>query len=269
MNNKLFTILIVLVAMLGFWAPSTSKAQDEECEPVVELTSAGVTLRECEAEDLVVVAEQMASETNPTAEGQWEIRWLAGATAQMRGHGRNAWPAFEPANPALWPEFPDVDNEAADFSASQGVEYGMAESDFFQTGRGNLQIAAMHYRLVTGDYDLGFDQCSATEEFQGCAIALINVGVSTSFFEDVSVLNGFTVWGRYWDGDQLPVAIVALLSHAANNMLNLESTLNPGGTNAGSNCSIPSGCERVRLTFVILSGNEVLAIGRTFVSRPE
>jgi hypothetical protein len=97
---------------------------------------------------------------------------------------------------------------------------------------------------------------------------LINVGEVTSNFENVTVNNAFTVWGRYWNGDTLPIAITALMSHAGNNMLNLGSTLNPDGiTNAGANCSSPDGCERVRLTFVIISGNEVLAIGRTYVSR--
>lgn len=280
---RVFILATLLVASVVA-VPATFAQGGDECSPTVTLTSAGVELSGCDEDLLVSEAEDMANESRPSpadlTEGKWDVRWLEGATDQMKGQGENPWPEFAPAAPTLWPEFPDHPNSLVpEFRAvacsdnpdamcvPDGIEYGMAESDYMQDDIGDVLVPARHYRLITGDYNLSFDQCEAGEDFQGCALGLFNVGEVTSNFEDVKVNNAFTVWGRYWNGDQLPVAIVALLSHAGNNMLNLNSNLNPGGTNAGANCSVPSGCERVRLTFVLLSGNEVLAIGRTYVSR--
>jgi hypothetical protein len=79
--------------------------------------------------------------------------------------------------------------------------------------------------------------------------------------------DGFTVTGRYWNGDKMSHAIWALLSSAVNNMLNLDSVLNPNGvTNGGANCSIPTGCIGVDVTFAITSGNQVLVIGHIVIN---
>jgi len=45
-------------------------------------------------------------------------------------------------------------------------------------------------------------------------------------------------------------------------MQDLEGELNPKGTafNAGGNCGVPGGCDEVRHTVVIASGNAPLAI---------
>lgn len=191
----------------------------------------------------------------------WEIQYFKGATAEMK-----AW-NFRDLAPAEWPEFPDVDN--GDYKAAQGLEYGEDLSVFCQYSETcDVPVAARHYRIYTGDYTMTDVGSCKAEDGNGCALMLINVGEVTATFENQAFDAGFTVTGRYWDGAFLPQAIWAGLSHAANGMLNLDSDLNPTGvTNAGANCSVPGGCTSIEATFVVTSGNEILLIGRSTVSR--
>lgn len=191
--------------------------------------------------------------------GQWNISYFDGATDQMK-----SW-TLKDLDPALWPVFPNVDN--AGYPAADGVEYGMAESVFCQQDQTcDFIVAARHYRLFTGDYKIeGMGECY-TKDGIGCAIAAFNVGDVTAFWASQKMYDGFTVTGRYWNGDKLPHAVWALLSNTVSNMLNLNSPLNQnGGANAGANCSVPGGCVGVDVTFVITSGNQVLVIGHTIV----
>lgn len=195
-----------------------------------------------------------------TTSGNWEIQYFDGATDEMR-----AW-SFKDLEPNNWPVFPNVENGA--YPASQGLEYGEDLSVFCQYKKTcDFVTAARHYRLYTGDYNLQpVGECKA-KDGQGCALMVINVGEVTSSFEDQHFDTGWTVTGRYWDGNYLPQAIWAGMSHATANMLNLNTALNPGGTNAGANCSVPDGCVSVESTFAVISGNEVLMIGRSTVTR--
>lgn len=206
--------------------------------------------------------------TNTIQSAEWSIKWFSGATDQMRGKGTLPWPAFAQLDPENWPNFPNVDNTTKNFPAAHGLEYGEDESEFCGA-RGDgceVTVPAMHYRMITGDWEIpGVGKCIGTKEGIGCALMLVNVGRVTSNWADNVVLNNvFTVAGRYWHGDFLPDAIVALLSHAVNNMTNMESQLNPRGiVNAGANCSIPEGCAGVRAVFAVTSGNELLILGET------
>jgi hypothetical protein len=96
---------------------------------------------------------------------------------------------------------------------------------------------------------------------EGHAFSYWNVGNVEARLDGV-FLQGWRLTGRYWNGDALPYGIVALHSHAANNMLNLSSELNPRGMdfNAGGNCGVPGGCDEVQHTAVIGSGNAPLVI---------
>jgi len=193
--------------------------------------------------------------------GKWKISYFDGVTVQMK-----SW-TFKDLDPKLWPVFPNVDN--AGYPAANGVEYGMAESVFCQQDqRCDFEVAARHYRLFTGDYKIeGVGECH-THDGIGCAIAVFNVGDVTAFWASQEMHDGFTVTGRYWNGDVLPHAVWALLSNAVSNMLNLNSPLNQnGGTNAGANCSVPDGCVGVDVTFVITSGNQVLVTGHTTINK--
>lgn len=213
-------------------------------------------------------ASGLASSTaigTTTTSGQsasWTLEIFNGATPQML-----AW-QWRDLNPSLWPVFPNVDNVNAGFLAANGLEYGEDESGYCeQQELCDVVVPAMHYRVITGDYSLGFDTCTA-QNGQGCGIILVNVGNVSASFEDVSVDFGFTVWGRYWNGDVLNDAIWATLSHVGNNMLDMDSELNPNELqNAGANCSVPTGCTSARLTFVIVSGNEVLIKGTETIFR--
>lgn len=198
--------------------------------------------------------------------GDWNVEIFAGATDQMKG-----WvEALKNLEPVKWPEFPNVDNPEADFVSANGLEYGMDESVYCQQGQTcDIPVAARHYRIITADYDIaGIDACTGSVEGLGCGIMIINVGEVTANFRDSTVDSGFTVTGRYWNGDKLPEAINGGLSHVANNMLNLDSTLNPSeSVNAGANCSVVDGCNSVRLAFAIVSGNELLVKGVTTINR--
>ena len=194
--------------------------------------------------------------------GSWEIETSSGATAQMR-----EW-SYQALDPANWPEFPNVDNPLVGFEAKDGLEYGMDESLYCQRDQTcDIVVPAMHYRIISGDYDLGFDSCTGSVAGEGCAIMLVNVGTVSADFREIQIDLGFTVFGRYWNGDEMPLAIWAGLSHVVHNMLNLLPQVGSGEVNRGANCSVPQGCESVRAAFVIMSGNEILVKGVTTVSR--
>gem|GEM_PF-2945996 len=209
-------------------------------------------------------------------DGQWQIEEVFGLTDLMR----NVWiSGLEslPASPELWPTFPNIPNPLVPSfrivngnEVPDGLEYGQDIDIFCQQDlRCDFNVAARSYRLYTGDYDFPAvgESCNIGDTGIGCAISVWNVGDVTALFENQSFDRGFTVAGRYWNGDVLHIAMSALMSHAAANMLNL-SELNPsGGANAGANCSVPSGCQGVNLVIVVTSGNEVLWKARTTVTR--
>ncbi len=190
----------------------------------------------------------------------WVISYLNGATSEMKN-----W-KFNNLAPETWPEFPNVDN--GKYKASQGVEYGEDMDDFCQQdNKCNFVVAALHYRLYTGDYKFEGNECLSDGKI-GCALMVVNVGNATAIFEDETFFSGFTVTGRYWDGNYLPQAVWALLSHASNNMLNMDSKLNPTKvTNAGANCGVPEGCSSVKATFIVTSGKEILLVGTSTVTK--
>jgi len=202
-------------------------------------------------------------------QGDWDISFFEGATDQMEGW----FSRLKDPNPGLWPRFPNVDNPSANFKAANGLEYGIDESVFMeQNEMGRFPVQARGYRLITGDYKIpGVDACEAESAGAGCAIAIFNVGEVTADLEGW-VRQGFTVPGRYWNGDTLEVAMWALSSHVSANMLNMSTfgtgtdTLNnPIRTNAGANCSVPGGCDQVRFVIAITSGNQLLVKGHTVV----
>jgi hypothetical protein len=204
-------------------------------------------------------------------QGSWEVTYFKGFTDQMKGW----FNALKDPQPTLWPRFPNVDNPDAAFVAADGLEYGLDESVFMeQNEMGNFPVQARGYRLISGDYNIpGIDTCEAAEAEAGCAIAIFNVGEVTADLQ-AWVRQGFTVPGRYWNGDTLQVAMWALSSHVTANMLNYptygagDDTLNdPNRTNAGANCSVPGACEKVRFVIAITSGNQLLVKAVTIVTR--
>jgi uncharacterized protein YceK len=192
--------------------------------------------------------------------GNWNVTTFQGITDQITGWGKNL---KDPVKD--WSKFPNVDFPKYSFKATDGVEYGMAESAYCQQDQTcDINVPAMHYRLITGDYDInGVDECKKISETDpGCGIILVNVGNVTAMFRNQSVDYGFTVEGRYWNGNAMPTTIWALSSNTVYNMLNVE-----GDVNMGANCSVSGGCTSVRLTTVIMSGNQILLKATTIVTR--
>ncbi len=204
-----------------------------------------------------------------TTQGKWEVSFYEGATDQMTGW----FSKLKDPDPALWPDFPNVDNPAANFVAADGLEYGLDESVFMEQNEfGQMPVQARGYRLISGDYNIpGIDTCEATDVQSGCAIAIFNVGEVTADLK-TWVRQGFTVPGRYWNGDTLEQAMWGLSSHVSANMLNMstngtgnETLNNPNRTNAGANCSVPGGCDQVRFVIAVISGNQLLVKAITLV----
>ena len=227
-------------------AMATQLAQPTATQPVIAATPA--------TQATAIAVSQLTI-------GKWNISYFAGVTDQMK-----SW-IFKDLDPALWPVFPNVDN--AGYPAANGVEYGMAESVFCQQDqRCDFEVAARHYRLFTGDFKIDGVGVCHTKDGIGCALAVFNVGDVTAFWGSQEMHDGFTVTGRYWNGDVLPHAVWALLSNTVSNMLNINSPLNQNsGANAGANCSVPGGCIGVDGTFAITSGNQVLVTGHTIINK--
>lgn len=205
--------------------------------------------------------------TDELSQGGWEVTFYEGATDQMHGW----FESLKDPDPANWPDYPNVDNPRVDFVAANGLEYGLDERNYCPNDICDVLVPARGYNLMTADYDLEFASCYAKDGV-GCGIVVFNVGDVTANFEDVMVDNGFSVDGRYWNGDELHQAIWGVVSHMSANMLNYATngtggdTMNdPDRTNAGANCSVPQGCAGVLWRVVVTSGNQVLAIAETTV----
>lgn len=286
MNRKMFVLLVVVMAIMVLAIPAMAQESDS-IPPAgalpclaqgmgalfmdgVWVCTPGPVAQAATPNTLVPVALPTAMPLEVSQYGEaWGLTYFEGATPQMR-----AWD-FGPLQPQLWPTFPDTQNPLvpsfrtvtqADGTVTvpDGLEFGMQEHNFCGAAGDEceLVVPARGYVLISGDYDLpGYDTCTGAVAVSGCALMIPNVGeVSANLvgtFNNVWVLSG-----RYWNGDVLPVAVVAGLSHVVNNMTNGQSALNPNGSvNAGANCSVPDGCGSVRATFVVTSGNEALFKG--------
>lgn len=254
-------LMVVLLACSGSNLLASTVVPPTQTPYVLVVTATPVPAVVPNATAVPIEMPAQVQDSSTIVAGDWNIQFFSGATAQMQG-----WiPAkLDPAN---WPDWPNIDNPRVGFKAADGLEYGMDEHLYCQRDQTcDMIVPAMHYRIISGDYDLGFDSCKGSVGGQGCAIMLVNVGVVSSAFRNIMIDTGFNVMGRYWNGDKMPLAIWAGLSKVAHDMLNIPPQ--PGSmVNRGANCSVPTGCQTVREAFVILSGNEVLMKGITQVSR--
>lgn len=198
-----------------------------------------------------------------------------------------AWlPKVQSPAPELWPTYPNVANpKVPDFQVANGVEYGQDDSPFCeQDQRCDWVIPAWHYRLISGDYKFTSPEFSYScqnvegQPRKGCLIVLFNVMNESFTWRNQSVDNGFTVMGRYWNGDELQWAVWGLTSHAVANMLNYPTirdattgnVLNAGGnsSNAGANCGVQTeACGVVDTMVIVHAGDRILATMHTTVSR--
>ena len=230
----------------------------------------------------VVSAADVRAKVGEFASNGWKVTTYDGVTDQMVGWFQRL-KAPDPVNWKTWPNVPNPDvpsfrvepckNDPSKPCVPDGMYYGLDERNYFQTGRGAVIVPSRGFNDITGDYDFGFINCSAAETKRGCAVLLVNVGEVSTVFEDMHVNHGFSVDGKYFNGDTLEVGIWGVTSHTTAAMLNMpvvadainKLVLNAGGsdTNAGANCSVAAGCRGVLWRVVILSGNQVLAVAET------
>lgn len=194
----------------------------------------------------------------------WTVTYYPGATDKMRAF------VMPPLNVAGWDVFPNVDHAGS--VAANLVEYGMDESQNCGSADDlcDLTVPPLSYVLITGDYNLtGIGACAGTVGGRGCAAVITNDGTVSADLTGI-LNNVHIVQGRFWNGDTLPEAVMALLSHASHNMTDQASALNPNGTaNAGGNCSVATGCEEgTQNDWYELSGNELLLHAQVMYNMP-
>ncbi len=203
--------------------------------------------------------------------GNLTIQWTNFAMAD-RGDGttfynwaHSTYPDWNMLNPAEWATAPNEPNPLVSwFNAANGIEIpDEGERNYCQVVEGEwcTNVAATgHYMLYTGDGMIPGLWDGMPEEGIGHAFSYWNVGSNDARLDGV-FLQGWRGTGRFFNGDALSIAIVATHGHAANQMLDLLSELNPEPlTNGGSNCSNRDGCLGVEHEAVIGSGNAPLAI---------
>lgn len=177
--------------------------------------------------------------------------------------------------PAEWKVYPNLENpdaKSCPFQVANGMEYGVANVPFCQQDqRCDFVVPAWHYRLITADYDFLGSTCKGDGK-KGCALLLINVMDQSYTWRDQIADNGFSVPGRYWNGDKLDEGVWGLVSNTSANMLGMPTlahpgeVLNAGGDNAGSNCGTPSACGSVDFTVVVHAGDAIIAVAHTVVT---
>lgn len=179
----------------------------------------------------------------------------------------------DPAHGRTFPNVPNPDPGTCAFDVSNGLEYGVANVPFCQQDqRCDFVVPAWHYRLATADY--GFlDLACMGEGKKGCALTVVNVMDQSYTWRDQAFDNGFSVPGRYWNGDKLDQGLSQLVNHVSANMLGMRTdglegeVLNSGnGDDAGANCGTPKACGSVDFTIVIAAGDRILAVAKTTVT---
>jgi len=188
--------------------------------------------------------------------------------------------------PELWETFPNIPNaEVPEFRAvtcpdnpermcvPDGLEYGTYSSPYCFSHPCDIPVGAWEYRYIAGDYNILGYEC-AGDMVVGCMAVLVNVMDQSYTLRNQDVDNGFTLRGRYFNGDALEWGIWGLVSHGAANMLNMptrshpDEVLNAGAPgNSGANCGTPSGCSSVDVRIFVLAGDAVIAVAETIVTR--
>ena len=208
--------------------------------------------------------------------GDLTLLWTNHAMAD-RGDGmsyyewaQQTYPDWPKLVPEEWPTAPNEPNPLVDWfrvvngsEVPDGVEIpDTGERNYCQVVEGEWctnVVATGHYMIFTGD---GFVPAlwDGSDGEAGHAFSYWNVGNTDARLDGV-FLQGWRLTGRYWNGDALPFALIGTHGHAANNMLNMDSALNPNPiTNAGSNCASRDGCRTVEHLAVVGSGNAPLLL---------
>lgn len=227
---------------------------------------------------------QMPAFVSETNHGGWKIQ----GTDRLKDNpiiagwiGRLKDPA-----PALWQVFPNVPNELVPGfkvvdcpdnpgkkCVPDGLEYGTYSSPYCFAHPCDIPVQPWEYRYITGDYTFLGQSCKG-ENGKGCMLVLVNEGDQAFTWRSQDVDNGFTLRGRYFNGDALEWGIWGLLSHGSANMLNMPTVSHPGEPlnagapgNSGGNCGTPLGCRSVDVTIVVHTGDAIVVVAKTTVTK--
>ena len=213
--------------------------------------------------------------------------WVVSGTARLEDSPIVAsWIArLKDPEPAVWKYFPNVPNpDVPDFrvrngnEVPDGVEFGPADSPFCESGPCDFVTSGQEIRYFSGDYTvLGWTCNGDSTNGRGCMLLIVNVGQSYTWRQQY-VDNGFTMHGRYFNGDDLEWGVWGVVSHGSANMLDMQTFSEPGkelnaasGSNAGDNCATNDdkvrGCKEVDVRVVVTAGDAVIAVLETTVSR--
>lgn len=188
--------------------------------------------------------------------------------------------------PSLWKYFPNVPNpDVPDFRVIKcpddpsklcvpdGMEYGTYDTPYCWQSPCDIPVGAWEYRYISGDYQFLNLECKGDMQ-KGCMLVLINVMDQSFTWRDQYVDNGFTLRGRYFNGEALEWGVWGLVSNGAASMLNMKTYSHPGEPlnngqpgNSGANCGVPDGCKTVDVTVVMHAGDAVIAIAKTTVGQ--
>ncbi len=188
--------------------------------------------------------------------------------------------------PEMWRTFPNIPNpDVPEFQVvacesfpekqcvPDGMEYGTYSTPYCWQTPCDIPVGAWEYRYISGDYQFLDMECRGEKGF-GCMLVLVNVMDASFTWREQYVDNGFTLRGRYFNGDALEWGVWGLVSHGAANMLNMptlahpDEVLNSGDPgNSGANCGNPAGCSAVDVNLVVHAGDRVLAVAHTIVER--
>ena len=186
--------------------------------------------------------------------------------------------------PSLWKYFPNLPNpDVPDFRVVKcadnpekdcvpdGMEYGTYDTPYCWQSPCDIPVGAWEYRYITGDYQF-LDQVCKGDMSKGCMLVLINVMDQSYTWRSQYVDNGFTLRGRYFNGDALEWGVWGLVSHGSASMLNMKTYSHPGELmnngqpgNSGANCGIPGGCKSIDVTVIVHAGDAIIAQAKTIV----
>ena len=221
---------------------------------------------------------EMPAFAEDVSHDSWTIEGTARLAENPIGAG---WLSRLPdADPSAWKTFPNIPNEdVPEFRVENGtqvpdgLEYGTYSSPYCFAHPCDIPVGAWEYRYISGDYQFLGTECKG-DMVKGCMLVLVNVMDQSYTWREQDVDNGFTLRGRYWNGDALEWGIWGLISHGAANMLNMPTFAHPGEVlnsgdpgNSGANCGTPKGCKSVDVTLVVHAGDAIIAVATTTVTR--
>lgn len=236
-------------------------------------------------------AGSMPQLSTDVSHGAWKIQGttrlpenpvVAGWLSRLQDPKPELWKSFPNIRNMNVPEFErkncrNITNEAgaADIKCEvpDGMEYGTYSTPYCFAHPCDIPVGPWEYRYISGDYSFLGTECRG-DMSKGCMLVLINVMDQAYTWRGQDVDNGFTLRGRYFNGDKLEWGVWGLISHGAANMLNMPTEAHPGEVlnsgdpgNSGGNCGTPIGCKSVSVTLVVHAGDAIIAIAKTTVTK--